>query len=73
MNITSNIIDVKNALRRKHPWKGYTSQRVTTKLWRCMLMRNEDTVVVEGKVKKIIAKSLGADVYELTIEEQEND
>jgi hypothetical protein len=48
--------------------KGITVPcRQQTKVWRYMLLNNKDTVVVDGKVRQLTAKSIGAGVYELTL------
>ena len=48
--------------------KGITRPcRVKTKTWSYMLLNNHDTVVVDGKVKQLTAKSIGAGVYEVTL------
>ena len=48
--------------------KGRTKPyRVATKTWKHMLLNEKDTVVVDGRVRKLTAKNLGAGVYEITI------
>jgi hypothetical protein len=71
MSLNNDSIDAHDGLSRKHPRKGYVPYRVTTKLWRYMLLNRRDTVTVEGKVKKIFAKSLGVGVYELSLKWKE--
>ena len=45
----------------------YASQRVTTKQWRNMLLEGKDTMIKNGRIRKIVAKRLGAGVLELRL------
>lgn len=76
MSIHNAIIDALTVLQHKSPIKGHETYRVSTKLWRCMLLQRKDTVVVDGRVRKIVANSLGVGVWELSlapIKENKND
>jgi len=49
-----------------------STQRITTKQWRNILLAGEDTIVTKGLVRKMGAKNLGAgviEVYLLPVEE----
>ena len=47
-------------------WTSETyTQRITTKEWRQILLDHEDSVVFEGRVRKLKAKPLGAGVVEI--------
>jgi hypothetical protein len=45
------------------------SYRVVTKVWKHILLTGKDELVTKGRLRRIVAKSLGAGVYELTLKE----
>jgi len=59
------IIDIKDDFRRqvKRPC------RVTVKVWKTMLLNNQDIITVDGNVRSLIAKNIGAGVYEISLKE----
>jgi hypothetical protein len=59
------VMDIRDDFRRgvKRPC------RVPVKVWRYMLLNNQDFIVVEGKNMRMKATSLGVGVLNLTIKE----
>ena len=45
--------------------EGFT-QRVTTKEWRDILLKEGDRIIVDGRARQLQAKSLGAGVQEIS-------
>ena len=43
------------------------SYRVVTKVWKHILLTEGDTLITQGSLRQIVAKNLGAGVYELTL------
>ena len=44
--------------------ENYT-QRVTTKQWKAILLKGNDSLIFRGNVRKLKARNLGAGVYEV--------
>lgn len=42
--------------------------RVTTKVWKFILINKMDKIFVDSNLRKIVAKNLGVGVYELSLE-----
>lgn len=59
------VIDIRDDFRRgvKRPC------RVTVKVWRYMLLNNQDFIVIDGKNMRMKAVSLGVGVYSLRVKE----
>ncbi len=53
------IVDFDHCTREDH------RQRITTKQWREVLLSYHDHVVFQGKMRKLLAKNLGAGVVEI--------
>lgn len=66
-NYDNKMIELQGFLRKANPAQ-HQKCRTTTKTWRVMLLRNADTVTKDGRVRKIIGRSIGAGVYELSLE-----
>jgi hypothetical protein len=49
------------------------SYRVATKVWKHILLMEKDTIITQGQLRQIVAKNLGAGVYELTLKEKKNE
>jgi len=47
-------------------------QRMTTKEWKEILLRHEDSVVFKGRLRKLKAKNLGAGAVEVYKEPKED-
>ncbi len=47
---------------------AYCYQRMTTTEWRQILLEEKDTIIVRGRVRQLVAKSLGAGVVEIRME-----
>ncbi len=45
-------------------FEDYT-QRITMRQWRTLLLQRDDSVIFKGRVRKLIAKNLGAGVVEI--------
>ncbi len=45
--------------------------RVETKVWKNMLINEDDRITLGGRVRKFAAKSIGAGVYEVWLEERQ--
>ena len=41
--------------------------RVATKVWKHILINEKDRIVIDGLVRRMVAKSLGAGVYSVSI------
>jgi hypothetical protein len=70
MKIINEIIDgmgiVATQLRDNGHWQREDfTQRITQKEWREILIRGEDSIIVNGRYRQLKAKSLGAGVYEI--------
>jgi hypothetical protein len=49
-------------------------QRVTTKEWKAMLLAERDRPIVKGRLRRVVARNLGAGVLELRLAPlEEND
>jgi hypothetical protein len=63
--IVGAVSDLKGAL-----FQGRTKPyRVRTKVWKHMLINEKDTIVIKGKVRRLIGKNIGAGVYEVWLKE----
>jgi hypothetical protein len=64
--ITSEISKLKHTFREE----SGPPPRVEVGVWRSMLLKNLDNVLVGGKKRQIKAMSIGAGVYELSLKEK---
>lgn len=53
------------------PFNECVYQRVTRKQWQEMLLEEQDKVNIRGNPRRIVAKYLGAGVYELRLKPME--
>ncbi len=47
----------------------YTNRRVSTKIWKHILLTNKDNIVIRCRSTQLVAKSIGCGVYEITLKE----
>ena len=47
------------------PERAY--QRVTTKEWKAMLLAERDSPIIQGRLRQVVARNLGAGVLELRL------
>ena len=45
------------------------ARRTTSKVWQHILLHNKDTITINSRPRKLVGKSLGCGVYEITIKE----
>lgn len=58
--------DYKNPLSRHHVNSETFSQRLTTRQWRTVLLHEDDKFIMNGHLRQLKAKNLGAGVVEVS-------
>jgi hypothetical protein len=63
----NRIVNEVNGLRDLFIKGRSNPYRVSTKVWKYMLLNEKDRVVIDGAVRRLSAKGMGAGVYEISV------
>ena len=44
-----------------------TKYRITIKVWRHILLHNKEKIMIKGYCEELVAKNIGAGIYEITL------
>ena len=71
MNKTTKATYDKKRILHENHWKGeHFKQRITASEWKQLLLHNDDEVIFEGHIRKLVAKKLGYGVVEISKEKK---